>query len=59
MIYYKKTDGTSGSINDDKCNCRIMVRSNHTFTIEKKSYGWDEYDYYIDKIEDVVELRIE
>ena len=59
MIYYKKADGTSDLIDDDKCDCHVWPTKNHTFTIERTSYGWDEYDYYIDTIENVVEIRIE
>ena len=59
MIYYKKTDGSSDRIDDDRCGIKIYVGKNHTFTIERTSYGWDEYDYYIDEITDVCELSFE
>ena len=55
MIQYRKTDGTLDTI--DSNNCSIEVKD-HSFTIVRKIYGWDEYDFWYDNIEDIIELRI-
>lgn len=56
MIQYTTSDGELGSITDSD-NCTITIE-NGTFTITRRSYGWDEYDFWDDEITDVVELRI-
>lgn len=57
MIHYKKSDGTSGEIDDDKL--RSIEVNGNSFTINLRYYGWDEWDWSDEEITDVVELKIE
>ena len=57
MIQYRKQDGTLGEVDDSNGSCSIEVKD-HSFTIVRKIYGWDEYDFWYDNIEDVIEVRI-
>ncbi|MBP3732426.1 MAG: hypothetical protein J6I84_04195 [Bacilli bacterium] len=54
MIQYRKSDGTLGEVDG---NIKIEV-NDHSLTIIKRCYGYDEYDFWDDTIEDVIELRI-
>ena len=56
MIQYMKKDGTLGQIETEKVH-EINI-SDGCFRITLIDYGWDEYDYYFDYINDVVELKI-
>ena len=56
MIQYKKSDGTLGEFDPDKL-CNVEAKE-HTFTVTLRHYGWDEYDYWNEEIEDIIELRI-
>lgn len=58
MIHYRTKDGSSNTIDDSRDTCVITIKD-HMFSIERTSYGWDEYDFYVDNIDEVVELRIE
>jgi len=53
-IEYKKLDGTTNIIHGE---FSINVNE-HSFTLIRRSYGYDEYDFYEDEIKDVIELRI-
>lgn len=56
MIQYRKTDGSLGSFDSNK---QFDIKSDgHTFIITITHYGWDEYDFWYEKITDVIELRI-
>ena len=56
MIQYRKSDGSLGEFDSDK---QFSISSNgHTFTITITHYGWDEYDFWYEEINDVIELRI-
>lgn len=55
MIQYRTKDGTLGQTS--KSSCQIQINGN-TFTIIKRCYGYDEYDFWDDKIDDIIELRI-
>ena len=57
MIQYWKRDGTFGVTDEDNGSITIEIK-NHSFTIVKQIYGYDEYDFWYDNIEDIVELRI-
>lgn len=57
MIHYKKSDGTSGEIDDDKL--RSIEVNGHSFTANLRHYGWDEYDWSDEEITDIIELKIE
>lgn len=56
MIQYKKSDGTLGEFDSDKLYS--IEAKEHTFTITLKYYGYDDYDFWYDKITDVTEIRI-
>ena len=56
MIQYRKSDGTLGEFDTDKL-CNVEAKE-HTFTVTLSHYGWDEYDYWNEEIEDIIELRI-
>lgn len=56
MIQYRKSDGTLGEFDSDKL-CNVEAKE-HTFTVTLRHYGWDEYDYWNEEIEDIIELRI-
>ena len=56
MIQYRKSDGSLGGCDSNKVNS-IDINGN-TFTITLIHYGWDEYDYCYEKINDVIEVRI-
>ena len=56
MIQYRKTDGTLGEFDADKVH-RITT-DGHTFTVTLIYYGYDEYDFWYDEINDICELRI-
>lgn len=56
MIQYRKKDGTLGQIEPEKVH-DISISDGY-FSITLIYYGWDEYDYCFDYINDVVELRI-
>ena len=57
-IQYRKSDGTLGSI-DAKTLKEINIDpKTNKLTIKQIFYGWDEYDYWFDKIEDVIEIRV-
>ena len=56
MIQYRQSDGTLGEFDSDKLYG--VTTDGHTFTITLRSFGWDEYDVYYDKIENVIEIRI-
>jgi hypothetical protein len=56
MIQYRKSDGSLGQFDSDKLH-KIEAKGN-TFTVTLIYYGWDEYDYWYDTIEDIIELRI-
>lgn len=57
-IQYRTADGELGSF-DSSNLVRIDFdpRTNH-FTISQRFYGWDEYDFYNEEINDVTEVRI-
>lgn len=55
MIQYRKKDGTLGEIRSG--SCRIYVKDD-SFTISRRIYGYDEYDWEDDEIKDIIELRI-
>ena len=56
MIQYRKTDGTLGEFDADKVH-RITT-DGRTFTVTLIYYGYDEYDFWYDEINDICELRI-
>ena len=57
MIQYRQNNGFLGSIQDnDSCHIEVNGR---TFTIVRRTYGYDEYDFYDDRIENIIELRID
>lgn len=56
MIQYRKSDGSLGQFDSDKLH-KIEAKDN-AFTVTLIYYGWDEYDYWYDTIEDIIELRI-
>ena len=56
MIQYRRNDGMLGVIEQGD-SCHIEVKNN-SFTIVRRIYGYDEYDWVDDKIENVIELRI-
>lgn len=56
MIQYRQSDGTLGQFDSD--DLYEITTDGHTFTITLRSYGYDEYDVYYDKIENVTEIRI-
>lgn len=56
MIQYRKSDGTLGEFDNDKF--RSVEVNEHSFTINLRHYGWDEYDWSDEKITDIIELRI-
>ena len=55
MIQYRKKDGTLGEIRNGPC--RIWVEDD-SFTISRRIYGYDEYDWEDEEITDIIELRI-
>lgn len=55
MIQYRTRDGKLGQV--DESSCRIQVTGD-TFTITKRKYGYDEYDFWDETIDDIIELRI-
>ena len=57
MIQYRKSDGTLGEFDASKLS-GIEAKEN-SFTVRLIHYGWDEYDFWYDDIEDIVELKIE
>ncbi len=57
MIQYRKNNGLLGVI-ESYDSCHIEVHD-HSFTIVRRIYGYDEYDWVDDKIENVIELRID
>ena len=57
MVQYKTSSGTLGQFDPGKLY-RIMVTEDNRFTVELKHYGWDEYDFWYETLEDIVELRI-
>lgn len=56
MIQYRKADGTLGEV--DTKNVHSIDISNNCFRITLITYGWDEYDYYFDYIDNIIDLRI-
>jgi len=56
MIQYRKNNGMLGTI-ESYDSCHIEVHD-HSFTIVRRIYGYDEYDWVDDEIKDVIELRI-
>ena len=56
MIQYRKNNGMLGTIEQGD-SCHIEVHE-HSFTIVRRIYGYDEYDWVDDKIKNVIELRI-
>lgn len=58
MIIYKKTDGTTDALHSNDCSIEINHNTN-TFTLRRTIYGYDEYDFYEDVIEDITELKID
>ena len=57
MIQYRKNNGLLGVI-ESYDSCHIEVHDD-SFTIVRRIYGYDEYDWVDDKIENVIELRID
>lgn len=57
MIQYRKADGTLGQVDTEKVHSIDI--SNNYFRITLIEYGWDEYDYYFDYIDNIIDLRIE
>ena len=57
MIHYRKSDDSLGECDSNEVNS-IDVNGN-TFTITLIQYGWDEYDYWYEEINDIIEIRIE
>ena len=57
-IQYRTADRELGSF-DSKDLVQIVFdpKTNH-FTISQRFYGWDEYDFYNEEINDVTEVRI-
>ena len=56
MIEYRKSDGTLETCDSDKVKS-IDIDGN-TITITLIHYGWDEYDYWYERITDIIEIRI-
>ena len=56
MIHYRKSDNTIGEFDSDRLSS-IDVKD-HTFTITLKYYGYDEYDFWYEKITDVIDISI-
>ena len=56
MIHYRKSDNTIGEFDSDRLYS-IDVKDN-TFTITLKYYGYDEYDFWYEKITDVIDISI-
>ena len=56
MIQYRKNNGFLGVIESND-SCHIEVNKN-SFTIVRRLYGYDEYDWVDYEIKDVRELRI-
>lgn len=52
-IQYRKSNGELGSFDSYKLS-RVDVDCN-TFTL---TFGWYEYDFWNEEIEDVIEIRI-
>ena len=57
MIQYRQNNGFLGSIQDND-SCSIEIHG-HTFTIVRRTYGYDEYDWEDERIENVIDLRID
>ncbi len=56
MIQYTKSDGTVGEFNSD--NLSSIDVKGHTLTVTLRYYGYDEYDFWYDEIDDIVELKM-
>ena len=56
MIQYRKSDGTLGEFDSEKIY-QINVE-NGKFHVRLIHYGWDEYDFWYEDLEDIIELRI-
>ena len=56
MIQYRQSDGILGDLNSD--NLYEITTDGHTFTITLKYIGYDEYDFWYNTIENVIEIRI-
>ena len=57
MIHYRKKDGTLGQIEFEKIHDISILDG--CFRITLIYYGWDEYDYWFDYIDNVVEFTID
>ncbi|MBP5457674.1 MAG: hypothetical protein J6Y37_14375 [Paludibacteraceae bacterium] len=57
MIQYRKSDGTLGCVDESSSSCSVEVNA-RTFTIVRRIHGYDDYDFYDDRIEGIIELRI-
>ena len=57
MIQYRKNNGMLGTVEQGD-SCHIEVHD-HSFTIVRRLYGYDEYDWVDDEIKGVIELRID
>ncbi len=56
MIQYRKSDGSLGQFDSDKAHS--ITTDGKKFTVTLKHYGWDEYDFWYETIDDIIELRI-
>ena len=56
MIQYRKSDGMLGDFNSDKLYKIEVV--DHKFKVTLKHIGWDDYDFWYEEINDIIELRI-
>ena len=56
MIQYRKADGMLGDFNSDELYEICIV--DHKFKVILKHIGWDDYDFFYENIDDIIELRI-
>ena len=56
QIQYIKEDGSLGEFDSEKIH-QINVE-NGKFHVRLIHYGWDEYDFWYEDLENIIELRI-
>jgi chloramphenicol O-acetyltransferase len=57
-IQYRTADGELGSFDSRDLVQIVFDPKTNYFTISQRFYGWDEYDFYNEEINDVTEVRI-
>ena len=56
MIQHRKSDGSLGQFGSDKVHS--ITTDGNKFTVKLKHYGWDEYDFWYETIDDIIEMRV-